>query len=131
MGKVLSADDLLSATELPQEAIELGRLGIVYVRGMTGKERDAWEASLMRGRGAERRADTRNARARLAVRCLVDAQGNRLFKDDDAEKLGNIRVDYLQKVFEAAQRLSGVTDSDLDDLGKSSGSADGGASSSN
>jgi|SRR6185503_4613104 len=131
MSNVLSADELLACTDLPRERIELGSRGAVWVRGMTGKERDAWEASLMRGRGSERRTDTRNARARLAVRCLVNEAGDRLFpRDEDAEKLGNIRVDYLQKIFEAAQRLSVVTDDDLDELGKSSGSADGGASSS-
>ena len=83
---------------------------------MTGKERDAWEGTLVRGRGTARRTDTRNARATLAVRCLVDAQGARLFTNADAERLGNIRVDYLQKIFEAAQRLSGVTDDDIADL---------------
>lgn len=128
--KVLSADELLTATGLPQEAVEIGSLGIVYVRGMTGKERDAWEGTLMRGRGQERRPDTRNARARLAVRCLVDTEGTRLFTDNDAERLGNIRADYLQKIFDAAQRMSGVTDEDIEELGKSSGSAAGGASSS-
>ena len=128
--KPLSADQLLACTDLQRERIDLGARGFVYVRGMTGKERDAWEASLMRGRGSERRADTRNARARLAVRCLVDEQNVRLFTDNDAERLGNIRVDYLQKIFEAAQRLSGVTDEDLDELGKSSGSGAGAASSS-
>jgi hypothetical protein len=128
--KVLSADELLAATALPQEPVELGKLGIVYVRGMTGRERDAWEASLMRGKGSDRRPDTRNARARLAVRCLVNADGTRMYTDNDAERLGNIRADYLQKIFDVSQRMSGVTDEDIEELGKYSGSADGGASSS-
>src|SRR6185503_13039859 len=130
MSNVLSADELLACTDLPRERIELGSRGAVWVRGMTGKERDAWEASLMRGRGSDRRPDTRNARARLAVRCLVHEDGTRMYTDNDAERLGCIRADYLQKIFDAAQKLSGVTDEDLDELGKFSGSADGGASSS-
>lgn len=127
--KILTGEELLAATQLPQEAVELPGLGTVYVRGMTGKQRDEWENSLMRGRGTARRTDTRNARARLAVRCLVNAQGDRLYRDEDAERLGNIRVDYLQKIFEAAQRLSGVSDEDIDELGKFSGSEAGPASS--
>lgn len=128
--KELSADDLLAETDLPLEEVKLGSTKRVYVRGMTGKQRDSWEASLMRGKGSDRRPFTENARARLAVRCLVNGKGDRLYTDNDADRLGNIRGDYLQKIFEAAQRLCGVTDEDLVELGKSSGSADGGASSS-
>ena len=84
-GQALSADEVLACTDLQRERIDLGTRGFVYVRGMTGKERDAWEASLMRGKGSDRRADTRNARARLAVRCLVDEANVRLFTDSDAE----------------------------------------------
>lgn len=130
MEKVLTGDDLLTATQLPQESIVFPGFGKVFVRGMTGKQRDQWESSLMRGRGQDRRPHTENARARLAVRCLVNEKGERLYQDADAERLGNIRVDYLQKIFEVAQRLSGVTDEDIDDLGKSSGTVDGDGSSS-
>lgn len=128
--KVLTRDELLALTEVPKEAVELPGGARVYVRGMTGKERDGWENALMVGRGQHRRVDTRNARARLAVRCLVDEHGVRLFADQDAEQVGNIRADCLQRIFNAAQRLSGVSDEDLDELGKSSGSVDGDASSS-
>ena len=128
--KVLTGDELAALTDVPKEAVELPGIGCVYVRGMSGKERDHWENALMVGRGAHRRVDTRNARARLAVRCLVDEQGQRLFADHDAERVGNIRADLLQRIFNVAQRLSGVSDEDLDELGKSSGSVDGDASSS-
>lgn len=128
--KELTRDELLALTDVPKEALELPQVGIVYVRGMSGKERDQWENALMVGRGTNRRVDIRNARARLAVRCLVDAHGVRLFDDKDAERLGNIRADHLQRIFNVAQRLSGVSDEDLDELGKSSGNGDGAVSSS-
>jgi hypothetical protein len=131
MDAILSKDDLLDLTELPWERVEVRPGKSIYVQGMSGTDRDAFEASLIRGRGTARRTDTRNVRARLAVRCLVDKPGGtRLYADSDIERLGKVRADVLQKIFEAAQRLSGVTDEDVEDLGKSSGTEAGDGSSS-
>lgn len=127
----LSREALLAAAAqpLPTERLDIPELGgFVYIRGMSGAERDSWEKSLFRGRGTKRTIDTENARARLAVRCVVDEQGQRVFTDADAGALGNLRVDVLQKVFEASQRLSGVSDEDLDDIKKSSETAAGSGS---
>lgn len=128
---VLTRDQLLGLTELPYELVEVRPGKGLYVQGLSGTERDAFEASLMKGRGSARRMDTRNVRARLAVRCIVDKPGGeRVFSDADIDRLGRVRADVLQKVFDAAQRLSGVSDEDIDELGKSSGTEDGVGSSS-
>ena len=126
----LNRDELLAAAAkpLPREHVpvpELGEGKYLIVQGMTGAQRDAWEKSLYRGRGSNRTMDTENARARLAVRCLVDEHGKRLFQDADAPALGQLRVDVLQRIFEVSQRLSGVSDADLDDLGPPSESVAG------
>lgn len=133
MSGFLSKELLLGAVKkLPIERVDLPELGgHVCVRGMSGVERDAWERSLVVGKGKRRDFDLANVRARLAVRCLCDEQGTRLFTDDDATVLGEMRVDALNKIFEVAQRLSGVSDQDVDDLGKSSESAAGSGSSTN
>lgn len=116
----LTREGLLAATQLPRERIDIPELGgFVFVQGMSADDRDAFEASLVTGRGKKRDVDTHNVRAKLAVRCLVDEQGTRLFKDHEAPLLGRIRVDVLQRVFDAAQRLSGIRDEDVDELGKS------------
>lgn len=118
---VLSREQLLAAVTLPVERLHIPELGgHVFVRGMTGHERDSWEASLIRGRGKKREVNTQNVRAKLAVRCLCDERGERLFKDHEADLLGGIRVDVLQRIYEAAQRLSGVSDQDADELEQSS-----------
>lgn len=120
MSSILNRDALLAATELPRELIEIPELGgAVYVQGMSGRDRDSFEASLVTGRGKKRDVSTDNVRAKLAVRCLVDEAGNRLFKDHEADLLGGIRVDVLSRIFNAAQRLSGITDEDVDEMGKS------------
>lgn len=119
---LLSREALLAAAaskQLPRERFTIPELGgDVIVQGMSGTDRDAWEKSLYRGRGTRRTLETDNIRARLAVRCLVDDQGQRLFGDEDATVLGKLRVDVLQRIFDAAQRLSGVSDEDIDELKK-------------
>lgn len=125
----LSRADLLGAVTLPREVVPVPELGgDVLVQGMSGAQRDAWEGSLVEGRGKKRRMNTANIRAKLVAQCCIDEQGNRLFTDDDAEALGKTRVDALNRLFAVAQRLSGVTDEDVDELGE--GSTSGGPSSS-
>ena len=131
MSEQVSKDELLSMVELPCEAVELRPGKFVWVQGMSGTERDAFESSLYRGKGTDRRLDTRNVRARLAVRCIVDKPGGtRVYRDSDVEALGKIRVDVLSKIYNAAQRLSGVTDEDIEELERFSAPEAGPASSS-
>lgn len=129
---LLSREALLAAatTALPRERLDLPELGgAVYVQGMSGKQRDAWERSLVvLRRGQRRDLNIDNVRARLAVRCLVTEAGERILTDTDAPLIGNLRVDLLNRIYELAQKLSGVSDEDLDELGKSSAPADGSAS---
>ncbi len=133
MSGFLSKDALTAAAgKLPVERVDLPEIGgHVFVRGMSGVERDAWERSLVVGKGRRRDYNLDNVRARLAARTICDENGVRSFGDDDAEMLGKIRVDCLNRIFEVAQRLSGVSDDDVEELGKSSAAEDGSGSSSN
>lgn len=115
----LSRDALLRATNVPTEVVHLPELGgSVTVRGMTGGERDAFEQSCLTGRGRNRQFNLAGVRAKLISYCVVDEDGRRLFADADVEQLGDIRADILDRIFAVAQRLSGMRDEDIDDLGK-------------
>jgi hypothetical protein len=116
---ILNKEALLAATALPRERVDLPELGkdaYIYIQGMTGSQRDEWETSLVRGRGNHRKVDTLNIRAKLVVRCAVNDDGSLMFTNGEAEAVGQIRVDVLQRLFEVAQRLSGVSDKDADEL---------------
>jgi len=123
--KQLTPEQFLAATSLPCEQVEVPQLGgYLYVQGLSGTERDAFEATLTRRRGGKRNLE--NVRARLLVRCLVDRPGGaRLFGDSlvEVQRVGRIRVDVLQRLFDVAQRLSGLSDEDLDELGPPSETA--------
>jgi hypothetical protein len=119
----LSRADILKATATPREVVAVPALGgDVIVRGMTGVERDAFEASCFEGKGKRRDFNMRNLRAKLVAYCVVDDAGHRLFTDEDVIALGQVRADVIDRLFGVAQRLSGMKDEDVDELGLGSGS---------
>jgi hypothetical protein len=96
---------------------------MVRVRGLTGTERDRWEASMMRQDGSRHpQVNLDNLRAKLVALTMVDEQGRRVFRDSDVPALGDMSASALQRIFEVAQRLSRLTDQDVEELtGNSSG----------
>lgn len=102
----------------PTEVVAVPELKIqVTVRGMTGAERDAFEAGCVAGRGKRRELSLLNVRAKVVAFCCLDEQGARLFSDADAEALGHVRADVIDRLFAVASRLSGMREQDLDELG--------------
>jgi hypothetical protein len=139
MGKV-SRDGFMkaaarAAANLPRERVELPELeldGDVYVRAMTGRERDDFEESMRIKKGRNKGdTDLHNFRARLAVRCLVDEDGSRILEYDDAMMLGELPVSVLDRIMAVTNRLSGTTQEETEALGNDSASvgASGGPSS--
>lgn len=113
----LSRDDILKAEDIVTEEIEVPEWGgTVTVRGLTGRERDEFEAGIMERRGRRMIPNVANVRAKLVVRCCVDDEGNRLFKDADAEALGDKSAGATNRIYEVAARLSGMTDEDIEEL---------------
>jgi len=107
---MLSREAILQADDLPREAVAVPEWGgELYVRTLTGTERDRLEASLQ---GKKDRVDLENVRARFAVLTICDEQGTRLFTHADISKLGKKSAAALDRVFAVAQRLNGFSDSD-------------------
>lgn len=117
-------DEILSWR--PARAVEpveaFGRT--VYVRVLTGAERDQFEQSkyqvtlhVGKKKAGEARPNLRNIRARFAVLVLADEKGGRLFEDEDAEALGAAPglAPELDRVWEAGMRLNGMADGAVED----------------
>lgn len=123
---ILEADDASSEDVPCPEWAHSGWDGTVKVRGLTGAERDAFEASCQQlrkhrnDRGKEVREAVPvldNVRAKLLVKCALDPDdGTRLFTDQDANALGEKSGKVLDRLYEVAARLSGLSDEDLEDL---------------
>ena len=128
----LSKDDILKAAENTPEEVSVPEWGgTVLVRGMTGKERDAFEVSLMQpGRGGRREVNAVNVRAKVVARCVVDDDGNRMFTDAEAADLGDLPAAGLERLYAVAARLSGMSDGEQEELTRDFGLAGGDGSSS-
>ena len=116
---VLTKDTILAAEDLGRERVAIKDWGgEVFVRAMTAAERDEWEAGLVAEKGADPTARMRNLRARLAVLCVVTEAGERIFADSDADALGKKSAKALDRIFEVASRLNGLTAKDVEHLEK-------------
>lgn len=118
MSTLLGREQILKASDLPTQRVDVPEWGgAVLVRGMTGTERDAIEQSVMAkdGKGL---GDVTGLRARVVACCVVDEQGKRLFQKGDVDALGAKSAIVLQRLFEVAQQLSGLTQADVAELEK-------------
>lgn len=114
---ILTKDDILKADDIQKELVSVPEWGgDVYVRGMTGAERDKFEAGIVQMRGTERTLNMSNIRAKMASLTICDEQGKRLFNDADIAKLAEKSANALQRVFQVAQKLSGIGDADVKEL---------------
>lgn len=117
MSGYLTRDKILAATDLQFEDVSVPEWGgKVRVRGMTGAERDAWEAAVLENRTDDKKKNERNIRATMVALTAVDENGQRLFVEADIAELGKKSVRALQRVFIVAQRLSRVTADDIEEL---------------
>ncbi len=118
---VLTRKAILDAEDLDTKELFIPEWnGTVLIRGLSGRERDKWEASVMQQKGNNMQYNLRNARAKLASLCVVDEKGKRIFTDDDVLKLGNKSSKALDRIFGLAQDLSGISKEDVDELTKNS-----------
>jgi hypothetical protein len=113
----LSKDDILKAEDIVTEEVDVPEWGgSVMVRGLTGRERDEFEASIMERRGKRTFPNTANVRAKLVARCTIGDDGQRLFQDSDAEDLGKKSAAAMDRIYTVAAKLSGMTDEDVEEL---------------
>ncbi len=121
----LTKDEILKIRDLKVEPIDIPEWGgVVYVRGMTGEERDKFESSIVQmAAGGEQKINMKNVRARMACYTLCDEDGNRLFFDSEINELAKKSALALQRIFEVAQRLSGIGQVEMDSLLKNSESS--------
>ncbi len=113
----LSRDDILSAEDREYAEVDCPEWGgTVRLRSISGMQRDAYEQSLMEHRGKSREMNLRNARAKLIILCAVDAEGRRLFTEADLQALGRKNAKPLDRLFDACQKLAGISSEDVDRL---------------
>ncbi len=105
--RCLTVADILSANDTKIERVDLPELaGFVYVKTMTGAEKDAFDSSLLVTSGGHREVVPLNARAKFLVHVICDAEGHKLFTEADVERLGQKSSAVLDRLWKAARRLA-------------------------
>ena len=119
---LLNRDQILKADDRPTEEVDVPEWnGSVLIRGLDGRGRDEYFSTLSRQMGQRIVADNENATAKLVARCIIDPGTRELmFTQGDVHALGEKSGAALDRVFEVAQRLSGMSNADMDALGKDS-----------
>lgn len=117
---MLSREDILNYDDIKTETVEVPEWGgSVCVKTMTGTERDSFEASMMEGKGKSTTMNMNNLRAKLVSKTAIDPDTKELlFTAGDIDALGLKSAAALDRVFTVAQRLSKITDTDVEDLTK-------------
>jgi len=125
----LGRDDILKADDLPRREVSVPEWGgHVYVRTMTGAQRDALEASMVNGKGGANIDALKNLRARIAALTICDEDGNLIFDEKDIGALSAKSAAALNRVFEVSQDLNSFGDEAIEELAKNSEAARSGAS---
>lgn len=131
---LLDRKKLLTKQALKIEKVDLENDDYVYVRQMTGRERDNYEQSLRRkieGKNgvADYELALENFRAKLAVNTVCDEKGDLILHLSDYEVLSdNMSAFTLEKIINVAQRLNNITEEDKEGLVKNSVAAQSGDS---
>lgn len=99
----LTREQILEADDLRMEEVMVPEWGgTVWVRGMSGAERSMVEEYTASHPGREA------LRAIVTATCTRNEAGERLFTLEDVEALNDKNGAALQRVFEAASRLSSM-----------------------
>lgn len=116
---MLSKNDILGAKDIKIELVDVPEWGgSVYVKEMTGAERDKYESSILEIKGDRQTVNLQNARAKLASYTICDENGNRLFTETDISALASKSATALQRIFEKGMSLSKIGKDDMDSLTK-------------
>lgn len=110
----LTRDGILSVQDLPLERVEVPEWdGVVYMRVLTGKQRDEIE-QLSTDRKAAKRFEVKEMIVRMVAMSLCDKDGKLLFGGhDDAQKLNEKSSAVIIRLFKVVQKISKVDDDDI------------------
>ena len=126
-GKLLGRDSLMQPDSLKKEKVVIDEAGnYVFVRQMSGRERDNFEQSLFefvvdQDGNQVQRQKAEDFRAKLAVQVICDEEGNNLLNADDIRYISTKwSADKLEKIAQVAQRLNRIGQKDREELEKNS-----------
>jgi hypothetical protein len=115
----LSKSQILEAKDIESEVVkvpEWGKDGEVMVYGLKQVEKNEWTKSIMTGG----EVDVNGATVKLCALCIRDEKGKRIFEDTDLTSLMNKSAKPIDRIFQVAQRLTGIGQEEIKETVKNS-----------
>jgi len=113
----LSKDDINKADDLKHEDVSVPEWGgTVRLLMLTGTQRDDFEMKSIDQRAKDQKLNLVNFRARLLSLCLVDQENRRLFSDVEVPLLGQKAAPVLERLFDKARSMNGMSEEDVEEL---------------
>ena len=114
---MLSKEEILSCSDVKIETVHVPEWGgDICVKTITAQEQDEWSVLVSEQRGIKKI----NAQASFLVMCLCDESGNLIFTKEDIESLGKKSAGAMNRIFNVASRLNGLSKDDLKEIEKNS-----------
>lgn len=114
---LLNKEQIKTVSDLETQDVEVPEWGgTVRLKSLTGAERDKFEASVVQGQGKNTTVNMQNLRAKLVAQSAIGEDGKPLFTEEDVKWLGEKSAKALNRLFNAAQQLSGLSESDVKEL---------------
>ena len=113
--QIFGSKDLgLERQEVPEWPGEDGDPGVVFLRVLSGTDREAMERIWTE---TEEKI-VPNAREKMLVRTMCDEEGTRLFEDDDIELLALKNSIALDRLFRRSMQMNGLSKTSVEDAAK-------------
>lgn len=111
---MLTKEQILARNDLPTEIVEIQEWGgSVKLRGLSAGEREALEQEVTNKQG---KVETKNLRAKLLVRSIVNENNEKIFTEADIDALNTKSSFVIDKLFLAAQRLNGMSNDAIEEM---------------
>ena len=116
MAKFLTKEQVLSAKDIEEVTVDVPEWGgKVKVKALRGIERDRLE-NFVQGRRSNGTINIEGVKVLLISMSMVDDKGERMFTEKDTIALNAKSGRALDRVFTAAQKLSGLSDEDVEEM---------------
>ena len=114
--EILGMEDIL----IEEVTVPMWNNRTVWVCGLTAAAKNHYQQSLVDINGTSRKLRLENSTAKLVALTVVNRDRARLFTERDIERLGTKSAAALELLVEVANRLSGMTQKETEDLVKNS-----------
>lgn len=111
----LTAEQILAADDLGLLKVNVKEWGgEVFIRVMTVGELDAYQREWV----GKRETGVENFRTKFLAKCLCDQAGQRLFTDEQIDKLAEKSAKVIGRLFDKAAAHNAITEQDVEELAK-------------